>query len=297
MKPKVLHLIGDKRLGGSNIYIERLVNSRLQEQFEFSVAGLESVSSNIQQFKPDAIAFHYPCAWRYLPELWWLKQQSKLIIIDHHYCHGFEQHQVKSRLRFRLMLKLAYGLADWVVSVSQAQRQWLLDARLVSPQKVKVISGAVPMDNLLSIPPKVRDKPLIIGAYGRFAPQKGFDLLLQAFKLLDRDRFQLCLGGYGQDEAQINQLARGLPQVKLLGAIADVPAFLASCDVIVIPSRWEPWGLVCLEAKAAGKPVVATAVDGLSEQVRLGDWETGRLGDWETGRLGAMDLRSVIVGY
>jgi len=36
---------------------------------------------------------------------------------------------------------------------------------------------------------------------------------------------------------------------------------------VVIPSRWEPWGNVCLEAKAAGKPVIVTAVDGLVEQV------------------------------
>ena len=76
------------------------------------------------------------------------------------------------------------------------------------------------------------------------------------------------MGGYGQDEQLIKDLARDLPHVKLLGAIEDVPAFLADCDVIVIPSRWEPWGLVCLEAKAAGKPVVVFAIDGLTEQVR-----------------------------
>ena len=66
----------------------------------------------------------------------------------------------------------------------------------------------------------------------------------------------------------IIDLAKDLPHVKLLGAIGDVPAFLANCDVIIIPSRWEPWGLVCLEAKAAGKPIVMFAVDGLKEQVR-----------------------------
>ena len=36
----------------------------------------------------------------------------------------------------------------------------------------------------------------------------------------------------------------------------------------VIPSRWEPWGNVCLEARAAGKPIIASAVDGLSEQIQ-----------------------------
>ncbi len=53
-----------------------------------------------------------------------------------------------------------------------------------------------------------------------------------------------------------------------MGKVDDVPAFLAQSDVVIIPSRWEPWGNVCLEAKAAHKPVIVSAVDGLVEQVR-----------------------------
>ena len=268
MKPKVLHLIGDKRTGGSYIYIQRLIDSHLEQKFDFKVLSLQEFRSQFKTFKPDIIIFHYPCAWKYFLALVWLKQLSKLVILDHHYCPGFEQHQVPSLSRFRLMLKLAYGLADLVISVSQAQRQWMLAHRLVSPHKLRVISGAVPVEKLLQIPLKILSQPLILGAYGRFTAQKGFDLLLQAFASLPPEQFQLYLGGYGQDEQIIQDLAQNLPHVKLLGAIDDVPTFLASCDVIIIPSRWEPWGLVCLEAKAAGKPVVISAVDGLKEQVQ-----------------------------
>lgn len=268
MKPIVWHLIGDKRAGGSNRLVKQLINSSLEKQFNFDVLRIEEAKAKLKHNSPSAIVFHYPCAWKYLADLWLFKQHSKLYIYDHHYSQGFEQHQVNSKCRFRLMLRMAYGLADGVISISNAQRDWMLTYRLVIPHKIRTIYSASPVDRLLSIPAKSPNTPLKIGAYGRFAPQKGFDLLLSAFASLPAEKFQLYLGGYGQDEQLIQDLAKGLPHVELLGAIKDVPAFLADCDAIAIPSRWEPWGLVCLEAKAASRPIVAFAVDGLSEQVK-----------------------------
>lgn len=265
-----MHVIGDKRAGGSNIYVKRLVNSHLQKQFSFSVGRLEEIKPQIKDFQPDLIVFHYPCAWKYLPDLLWLKQYGKVAIADHHYCRGFEQHQVSSLFRFRLMLSFAYGLADFIIAVSEAQRQWMIENKLVNPKKIRVISGAAPIEDFLKINTTLPNNhdPLTIGAYGRFAPQKGFDILLEAFAKIDKNRFKLRLAGYGQDEAKITALANPLTNVELLGAIKNVPAFLANCDVIAIPSRWESWGLVCMEAKAAGKPIITSGIDGLGEQLK-----------------------------
>ncbi|MEM6613626.1 MAG: glycosyltransferase [Cyanobacteria bacterium P01_C01_bin.72] len=268
MKPIIWHLIGDKRAGGSNRLVKQLTSSLLEKKFNFAVLRIEEAKAKLKYHLPQAIIFHYPCAWKYLADLWLFKQHTQLYIYDHHYCQGFEQHQVSSQCRFRLMLRMAYGLADGVVSISSAQRDWMLGNKLVKPEKIRTIFSASPIEEFLNIPAKSPGKPLKIGAFGRFAPQKGFDLLITAFSNLSPAEFQLHLGGYGQDEQLIQDLAQDLPQVKLLGAITNVPDFLADCDAIAIPSRWEPWGLVCLEAKAAGKPVVAFAIDGLSEQVQ-----------------------------
>jgi glycosyltransferase involved in cell wall biosynthesis len=267
MKPTVWHLIGDKRAGGSNHLVKQLISSSLSDRFEFTMALLPEAKAKLKHYQPDIIIFHYPCAWKYLPELLLLKQHSKLFIYDHHYCQGFEREQVASVCRFRLMLRLAYGLADGVISISQAQYKWMVSQKLVKASKVRIIASASKLEEISKITTKTPSQPLQLGAYGRFAPQKGFDVLLKAMALLPPEQFQLKLGGYGQDEELIHNLAEGLTHVKLLEALKDVPAFLATCDVVVIPSRWEPWGLVCLEAKAAGKPVVASDVDGLCEQV------------------------------
>jgi glycosyltransferase involved in cell wall biosynthesis len=268
MKPRIVHIIGDKRAGGSNLLVRQLITSHLSDKFYFYMLRLEEARLHLKNIRPDVIIFHYPCAWKHLLDLVFFKKYSRVFICDHHYCEGFDREQVKSPFRFHLMLQIAYYLADGVISVSQAQRQWMLDRQLVNPNKVIVINPASKIENILKIEPKNPTQPLQIGAYGRFAKQKGFEVLLEAIALLPPEKFQLHLCGYGPDEEIIQQLVKKLPQVQLFGSSKDIPKFLSMCDAIVIPSRWEPWGLVALEAKAAGKPVIASAVDGLCEQLR-----------------------------
>lgn len=271
MKPLVIHLIGDRLPGGSNFYVKRLVNSALNQKYDFIITTFQDFKTACLSRKPDLIIWHYPCTWQYLIKLIALKRHSKLAILDHHYCQGFESECASNLWRFHLMLKLAYTIANRVICVSQAQKRWILSRGLVNPRKVRVIpvsvSGAVEIEDLLNIPPKNRNKPLILGAYGRFARQKGFDILLKAIALLPATDFFLYLGGYGFEDTSLKELAQDLPHVKLIGAITDIPAFLALCDVIVIPSRWETGSIVCMEAKAAEKPIIASNIDNFLELI------------------------------
>ena len=112
-----------------------------------------------------------------------------------------------------------------------------------------------------------RSGKLRLGAYGRYAPQKGFDTLIAAMRLLPPGLATLDLAGYGPDEAALRDAAAGLPNVRIGGKINGPLAFLSGVDAIVVPSRWEAFGLVAAEARAAGRPVLAAAVDGLAEQI------------------------------
>ena len=58
-----------------------------------------------------------------------------------------------------------------------------------------------------------------------------------------------------------------LPRVRWLGPRNDIPELLAAADLLVVPSRWEGFGIVAAEGMAAGVPIVASAVDGLVEVV------------------------------
>lgn len=95
-------------------------------------------------------------------------------------------------------------------------------------------------------------------AVGRRVPQKGFDVLLRACDELQNVRVRIAGEG---------PYAPPHPSVEWLGRREDIPTLLAESDVFVAPSRWEGFGLAALEAMAAGVPVVASNVDGLSDLV------------------------------
>ena len=120
--------------------------------------------------------------------------------------------------------------------------------------------------------------PPVIGALGRLHEQKGFDILLRAAAIL-RDRgvpFRLRIAGEGPDRGLLEGLIAetGLQaQVELVGWVSPPGPFLATLDLFAVPSRYEPFGLVVIEAMAAGVPVVASDLEGpreILEQGRLG---------------------------
>lgn len=273
MKPRIIHVLDDHSVGGIVTTTRHLSQSYLKDSFEFKLMTARDAIAELRSRPADIVILRNPSAWHRSVNLMQLKRSAgKLILHEHHYSAGFEQHKVPNQTRFRMMLRWCYHWVDRVVAISQGQERWMHQHRLVAPHKLIQINQCPKLDALLAVPPKQIQRPLIFAAYGRFEPQKGFDVLLKAMQLVQDLPIQLYLGGYGSDEAQLKALAHGLPNIKFWGAVRDTPAFLAAADVVVIPSRWEPWGNVCVEAKAAGKPVLASAVDGLSEQVRSCGW-------------------------
>jgi D-inositol-3-phosphate glycosyltransferase len=131
---------------------------------------------------------------------------------------------------------------------------------------------------------------------GRIDPVKGLDTLLEALELLGhRDRLRLLVVGgsppgaparqIDADERALRELARQLgvdDRVDWLGPVEQerLPLYYSAADVVVVPSRYESFGLVALEALACGAAVVASRVGGLPTIVR--DGENGLLVPWRT---------------
>lgn len=123
------------------------------------------------------------------------------------------------------------------------------------------------------------DAPLV-GSVGRLAPQKGYDILLDAMAeaLRHRPDTHLLLIGDGNEranlEAQRGALGLGTA-VHFLGARADVEQILPALDLFVSSSRWEGLPTVILEAMASQTPVLGTRVSGTVELIE--DGVTGKL--------------------
>lgn len=268
MKPKILHLISDTKMGGIMSALKNLTTSYLKDKWDFVIGSSEKLSESKSSFQ--AIIVHDSCNWKRLLKLLIIKiknPKNPIVIHEHHYSEGFVQCNVPNKFRFYLMLKLSYGLADWVVTISSGQQKWIQENRLVAAKKLVLIHQCRALNDFLEIPVKPVETPLIVGAYGRFHPQKGFDTLLEAMKLIPNSPIKLRIGGEGAEESKLKQLAQGLNNVEFIGRVDNVPEFLQTCDVVAIPSRWEPMGIVGVEAKAAGRFVIASEIDGLTEQV------------------------------
>lgn len=124
-----------------------------------------------------------------------------------------------------------------------------------------------------AIPPQA---PTVF-APARMTAQKGLDLLVQAVPMLLAEHPQACvvLAGEGPEretlERAIETLGIGRSTV-LLGRLpySHYLDLLRACDLVAVPSRNEPFGIVVLDAWSAGKPVVATTAGGPREFVRNG---------------------------
>lgn len=266
----VAHLVDDAAIGG--------VNRMLTDQ----ASGLAGVADSrryivnpgrphLRRFSEDVIVTHFTPSWYKMPYMAVLRDRCgtrPLIHVEHSYTRSFEECCVPHRSRFRLMLRLAYRLVDSVIAVSEGQAAWMVDAGLVPEHKLTVIHPTSSCNALFELSlPEPFPRPIRLAAYGRYCPQKGFDILINAMQAIAPNVASLTLAGYGPDEAALKRMAAGLPHVTVGAAVTDIRSFLADCDAVIVPSRWEAFGLVALEARAAGRPVIASDVDGLPEQI------------------------------
>lgn len=122
----------------------------------------------------------------------------------------------------------------------------------------------------------------LVVAAGRLEWEKGFSTLLRALPALTarRPSTRVVVAGTGSYAPVLQQLVADLDVVEQLAwpgrlATHELAALFATADAVVVPSRYEPFGLVALEAQAAGAPVVVTRTGGLSDLVE--DGVTGRV--------------------
>lgn len=169
---------------------------------------------------------------------------------------------------------------DRMIAVSRSERATIERSKVTRVERLRVVANGIdprPWHGAQPLPRGVlgapKDKPLaaVVGLLNR---AKGQDL---AIEMLARDgcaELHLLVVGHGEDRAELEALAaaRGVaPRVHFLGWRDDVPRLLASCDFVLLPSRWEGMPYIVLEAFAAERPVVATAVDGATDLVVDGE--------------------------
>ncbi len=157
---------------------------------------------------------------------------------------------------------------------------------------------AAPQEASLGEVPRDGDAPLRLLYMGRFERRKGVQDLLRAFTSIESGALHLTLlGGDTRTaplgtsmRAQLELVASGDPRIEFLDAIprTELAQMVRSHDAVVLPSLWEAWPYVGLEALRLNRPLLTTPTGGFTEMVRP------NVNGWRTDEVGADQLAALI---
>jgi L-malate glycosyltransferase len=144
----------------------------------------------------------------------------------------------------------------WIAPTSQI----LKTLEPLAPKAAVVIPNWVDVEKFVYRPHALHT-PITIGLPGQISPHKGHDDAIEAIRQLGGN-FRLLIAGKGEAsyENALRKRSAGLP-VEFLGFVS-LAEFLQKADIVIVPSWEEPFGIVLLEAMAAGVSVIATSRGG-----------------------------------
>jgi glycosyltransferase involved in cell wall biosynthesis len=202
--------------------------------------------------------------------------------------HTFHGHVLRgyfspavSRAYLEVERRLA-SLTDALVAVSHHVRDELLELGIGTPERWRVIPLGIELETYTDTGSEAPagalfDLPTsgpLIGIVGRLVPIKDPDTFLRAAARIaaSHSDARFVVAGDGELRPALEARARSLlgGRVRFLGWVEDLPALYAALDVVVLTSRNEGTPVSLIEAGAAGRPVVATRVGGVSEVVHDG---------------------------
>jgi glycosyltransferase involved in cell wall biosynthesis len=216
----------------------------------------------IRDVRPDLVHLHHPHP---LAMLGYLASASGVpCVVSYH------SDIVRQRLLGRLTAPIVRETLRRSAAILVSSPQYLESSNVLQPfrRRCHVVPygfepiAASRIDRRAVAALRTRYGARLVLAVGRLTSYKGFEYLVRAMAEVDA---RLLIVGEGPRRRMLERLVSTLglqDRVELLGAIPDVAPYYEACDVFVLPStsRNEAFGLVQLEAMAAGKPVVNTAI-------------------------------------
>lgn len=190
---------------------------------------------------------------------------------------GIETARVRNHLGYwqspahRLLGRLLRPLTDRILTNSDDAKRELVDRDGIAAHRITVIENGVDADRFSAVPPIDRQTPISIGCVANLRPVKNIDGLIRAAAWIPP--VPVVIAGEGPSRGECERLITSLKlqeRVRLAGSVSDIPGFLASCAIVVLPSHSESLSNALLEAMAAGRAIVATDV-GANRRV-LGPW-------------------------
>jgi glycosyltransferase involved in cell wall biosynthesis len=239
------------------------------KRWGISAALTQYLKANAKDF--DAVHTHSAWVWSSVAAVRAARRADRAAILMPH--EALTRHDIDgSRLAFakRILKRWYRTKVDRFVFTSGLEAR---DSELAGSARARVI-GLPAVDEALPAPiePPPRDDPPTIGFLGRFHPKKNLDLAIRAIGHSIDSRLIIAGGGEEAYEANLKAMATDLSldeRIEWWGflTVAGKPAFFQAIDALVVPSRFECFGLVAAEALAHHVPLILSPTVGVAEDV------------------------------
>ncbi len=287
---RILEMITPSRIGGAETHVARLVRD------------LRAAGDEVAVFSPSGRPFTgylqeqelQPVSWRTsgkidpisIYRIVKLIRQQKIELVHTHLTSATFIGVQAARITGIPCVATLHGFTDafWyrlpprLIAVSHAVKAHFV-AQGIPEARITVLHNGI---NLAEYPPHPLEEAKIaigqspdgpiLGIFGRLAPEKGQDVALDALAQVIPaiPEVRLLIVGEGRCRAALLAQAERLgigANVEFCGFHADPRPLMRACDLVLVPSRKEGFGLAAIEAMALARPVVATAVGGIPEVV------------------------------
>jgi len=190
------------------------------------------------------------------------------------------EHNTHNRRRekryFKLIDSWMYKKYTKIIANTEGTKEEMIKYLPKMAEKTVVVHNGIRIEQYLKAKPlerkelvrNYRENDILIVMVAAMREQKDYETLIRASILLP-ENYHILLVGVGERLNEVKEYAKeyGNTKISFVGRRSDVPSILKSCDIFVLSSKWEGFGLVAVEAMAAGLPIIVSDVAGLREVV------------------------------
>jgi glycosyltransferase involved in cell wall biosynthesis len=289
---KILYLIDNLSIGGAQTLIRGIFENNPDDRNIYSVA-LRTKEPDIRIEHPNTICLPHRSKYSLFP-LFYLRHFIRSKRIDVLHCQlprsivfGYllkrfffphvlyiihEQGDIFESRLYALLLRILKRKADGIIACSEATRRKLSVRTGIKSEDIKLIYNFVDLNRF-----KMTGYPVsshfTVGFAGRIERRKGWrEFVKAAVVFRSNDKLKFLLAGTGREEKKLTRMISkyDLKNIEFDGFVKNMETFYRQLQLLVIPSHFEPMGMVAVEAMACGIPLLGTDVPGLNEVIKHG---------------------------
>ncbi|WP_339279632.1 glycosyltransferase [Paenibacillus sp. FSL W8-1187] len=248
----------------------RVILYPYERSLKYFIKAIWFIRKQLKQIKPDIVHIHGTFAGLFVRLLLFLSgRKYRVIYCSHGWSFLMEIHPIKKRI-YAMIEKVLSIKTDSIIHISKYEYLKAMEYGLPADKSQVIYNGVSERKvQFEEVSERIKFDPNKISLLfiGRFDRQKGFDILLDVFNRNNFNQVNLYLIG----ASVLNDAKYNFPYNSIqLGWInnKEIDFYISQADCVIIPSRWEGFGIVAIEAMRNGKAVVCSNRGALPELVR-----------------------------